>query len=329
MDYRDRSIVLRAIGGVLLLAGLGVAFLGPVEVYCFYLFTEGGRFHYEGFGFGSFMFGNIASQIIGYYLIAAILIPLGYGHLTLRRWARPLAEALLWFWLIAGIPLSVLFFFILVASKELTLMAGLAAIIALVLGYAVVPVLLIRFYRGRNVRLTLESLDPHPSWLEKLPVSILVLALLYTLTFAGLHALLFFRGIFPVMGIWVIDLPGFVLIALSILTSVGLLWGTLQLKAWAWWGAFLYFGFLSVSTVVSLSTTSYQDLLSLMPFAPLELDALDGLPLQGIHLAILAGIPLVLTLGLIIASRRLFGVNRNEAGDAPDRLSARDMTPKQ
>ena len=40
-------------------------------MYCFYLFSEGGRFHYEGFGFGSFMFGNIASQIVGYYLIAA------------------------------------------------------------------------------------------------------------------------------------------------------------------------------------------------------------------------------------------------------------------
>jgi hypothetical protein len=42
------------------------------------LFSEGGSFSYEGFGFGSFMFGNIASQVIGYYLIAAVLIVVGY-----------------------------------------------------------------------------------------------------------------------------------------------------------------------------------------------------------------------------------------------------------
>ena len=49
MDYQDRSLILVFIGVVLLLLGLAAAFLGPVEMYCFYLFSEGGRFHYEGF----------------------------------------------------------------------------------------------------------------------------------------------------------------------------------------------------------------------------------------------------------------------------------------
>ena len=65
--YKDRMWFLTVIGGFLLLAGIAVAFLGPAEMYCFYLFSEGGRFHYEGFGFGSFMFGNIAGQIIRHY----------------------------------------------------------------------------------------------------------------------------------------------------------------------------------------------------------------------------------------------------------------------
>ena len=110
-----------------------MAFIGPLEMYCFYLFSEGGRFHYEGFGFGSFMFANIAAQIVGYYLIALVAIPLGYGHVkrlrwarTLSltngassrvriqegyghvkrlRWARTLSLTLLGFWLVAGIPL--------------------------------------------------------------------------------------------------------------------------------------------------------------------------------------------------------------------------------
>ena len=110
MEYRDRRLVLVGLGLLLLAAGLGCAFLGPVEVYVFYLFSEGGRFAYEGFRFGSFMFGNIALQVVGYYLAAAVLVPMGYGHLRLRRWARPLAEALLWTWTVLGVPLLLVLF---------------------------------------------------------------------------------------------------------------------------------------------------------------------------------------------------------------------------
>ena len=52
------------IGAFLFLSGIAIGFLGPLEMYCFYLFSKGGRFSYEGFGFGSFMFGNIAMQIM-------------------------------------------------------------------------------------------------------------------------------------------------------------------------------------------------------------------------------------------------------------------------
>ena len=70
LSFRDRRLILGAIGALLLVVGAIAAFYGPIEMYCFYMFSEGGRFHYQGFGFGSFMFGNIATQIIGYYLIA-------------------------------------------------------------------------------------------------------------------------------------------------------------------------------------------------------------------------------------------------------------------
>ena len=158
-DYKDRTRVMAVIGVFLLLVGIAVGFLGPIEMYCFYLFSEGGRFHYEGFGFGSFMFGNIAGQIVGYYLIAALFIPLGYGHLKMRRWARTLSLTLLWSWLVVGAPLIVVVFFILAASKDLSLPAALMALVFLGLSYLVFPGLLIRFYQGRNVRRTFETKD--------------------------------------------------------------------------------------------------------------------------------------------------------------------------
>jgi len=73
-----------SIGALLLVVGSVAAVMGPLETHCFSLFSESGRFHYPGYGYGSFMFGNIACQIAGYYLIALILIPLGYGHLMLH-----------------------------------------------------------------------------------------------------------------------------------------------------------------------------------------------------------------------------------------------------
>jgi hypothetical protein len=106
------------------------------------------------------MFGNIGSQIIGYYLIAVVCIGLGYGHLALRRWARIQSLALLWFWLVEGLPLTFIFLFVLFSSKELSLVMALIATGLLGLCYLVVPGSLIRFYQGRNVRLTFETKDP-------------------------------------------------------------------------------------------------------------------------------------------------------------------------
>jgi len=185
MNHKDRSLVLALIGAPLLLIGIAATLLGPVEMYCFYLFSDGGRFHYKGFGFGSFMFGNIAAQIVGYYLIAMILIPLGYDHLKLRRWTRPLSLALLWSWLVVGMPLALVFFFILLASKEISVPAAMVTVVLLAASYFVIPGLLIRFYRSRDVRLTFEARDPRSGWIERLPVPVLVLAILQSFYYSG------------------------------------------------------------------------------------------------------------------------------------------------
>jgi|GEM_PF-1835175 len=143
--YQDRTRWFKVSGVLLLLSGIAVGLLGPLEMYC---------------------------------LIAALLIPLGYGHLKMRRWVRPLALALLWAWLVVGAPLSAVASFILAASKDLSLPAVLAVLVFLGLSYLVAPGLLIRFYRGRNIRHTLATKDPRSYWIEGLPTPILVLSCL-------------------------------------------------------------------------------------------------------------------------------------------------------
>ena len=122
----ESAMTMRTDAETLLIGGVA-AVMGPVEIYCFYLFSRGGPFYYEGFGVGAFMFSNLACQIAGYYLIAALCLPLGYGHVRLRRWARTLAETLLWAWLVVGVPLTILFLLVLFSAKELSLATGAGA----------------------------------------------------------------------------------------------------------------------------------------------------------------------------------------------------------
>jgi MFS family permease len=224
-DFVDRSRLLTIIGVLLLVGGVAVGLLGPVEMYSFYLFSKGGRFHYQGFGFGSFMFANIASQIIGYYLIAIILITLGYGHLKLRQWARVLALAWLWSWLVVGGPLIMVVFFILVGSKDLSFPVALISLIFLGLSYLIFPGLLIRFYKGRNVCKTLETNDTKKAWIETLPIPILVLSSLYSFYLIMFHILILFNGMFPVFGNFRFGLQGIVLLDISIAGLVCIIWG--------------------------------------------------------------------------------------------------------
>jgi hypothetical protein len=305
-NHKDQSLVLVVIGVLLLLVGIAAAFLGPAEMYCFYLFSEGGRFHYEGFGFGSFMFGNMACQIIGYYVIAILSIPLGYGHVTVRRWARTLSLTLLWFWLVVGVPLVIVFFFMLVTAKDLSLAAVLIAVIALGASYLVLPGLLIPFYRGRDVRLTFEARDPRSYPIEKLPMPIPVLCALYSFYIVVLHVPIFFNGIFPLFGDFLFELQGILLLDIAILLLACLVWGTLRRRTWAWWGSLVYFGLLTSSSILTFAKSDYLDVLAMMRFPPTEMKALQGLPFQGFHFAVFIGIPLLITLGLIISSKRHF-----------------------
>ena len=85
------------------------------------------------------------------------------------------------------------------------------------------------------------------------------------------------------------------------------------MRLWAWWGSLLYWGLLTFSSMAALSRSSLAAILSGMKFASLEMEALGGVPLHGAHLAVLVGIPLLVTLGLIAYSRRFFSQSRERA----------------
>lgn len=82
--FTNLSPIFRLAGVVLLLAGLASLFIASVEIQTYSQFEDGGRFAYVGSG--SLMFAFITVQVLGYYFIALICLPLGCSHLRLQRW---------------------------------------------------------------------------------------------------------------------------------------------------------------------------------------------------------------------------------------------------
>jgi hypothetical protein len=173
--------------------------------------------------------------------------------------------------------------------------------------YFVVPWLLIWFYNSRDVRLTFEQRDPEPGRLASLPLPILVLSTLYLLGAVLLHVPIFFRGIFPFFGVFLFYVQGFILLDVSIWISVILAWGTLRQKGWAWWGALIFVGLLIVSIAITLLQMDYHDVLAQMRFAALEEQALQGIPVRGVHFALFIGGPIIVTWIVLLCSKKYFG----------------------
>lgn len=288
------------------MVGVVAAVMGPIEVYCFYLFGPEGKFHYQGFGFGSLMFANVAVQVAGYYLIAIVFIPLGYGHLTRRHWARTLVEALLWCWMVVGIPLILFFLLVLLQAKPISANAlSLFGLLCLLL-YPVVPACLLYFYRRVEIREMFDSQDRKQSWVEQLPLSILVQGILLAF-FALVHHLpLLFNGVIPFFGSFLNEADGFVLSGFVILGLVFITIGVFASKMWAWWASILYLVLMGISSVLTLTRVSFQELKTMVDFPPIEMQALQSVPLESVHILLVLLMPMLLVLIVSIRSYRDF-----------------------
>jgi hypothetical protein len=308
MKISDRNciVLIKLVGVALLLVGVVSALLGPAETYVFQMFREGGRFHYEGFGFGSLMFGNIAIQIAGYYIVAVLCIPLGYGHLRLRWWARAAMTTLLIDWLIVGLPLSLIALMMLVTSKGVSPVGLPFVALGFILLYPVLPIVLLLLYRSQLVRRAFPVPESPSNWLSSTPEARKVATSLLLFLVITLHFPLLFGGFFPLFGQAVLGLPGVLMLDLAIITALVLTWGFAQSYYWSWWSAIVFLSLLTASSVVTFLTTSPSDILAEMPFAPREMEALSRIPVRGYHLALSVGMIPAATLVVVAVSRRGF-----------------------
>ncbi|MGD8855951.1 MAG: hypothetical protein PVG33_06460 [Chloroflexota bacterium] len=305
------GLIFRLGGLLLLLAGLAGLFIAPMEIPVYSQFEAGGRFTYEGFGFGSLMFGNITVQIAGYYFIALICIPLGYGHLRLQRWVRPAGEILLIDWLVLGLPLTLVALAMLLTSKDLPMAALPLLVIIFLLLYPLLPVGLLLLYRSRRVRILFEREGSGPAVLEGKPLAHLVLSSLLAFFTLFLHGSLLFNGAFPFFGRYLFDFPGLLSTQSAILVLIVVAWGIFRGRPWAWWAALVTLVLMILTATVTFLLTTPADLFAGMHLAETEREILVNVPLQSYQLLLFFVPPLLVSLTLLIAWRREFGLRVN------------------
>jgi len=175
---KDRSRALRLFGGILIASGIlcaGLSFLVLVS-----------RFLAPG---------ERQKPFVVYVALAAALITLGIGTIRGRRWARhltligsaaSLAGALL------GAPFTLWLVSRFVATEPRLSSHGatvrfavLLPVVGVLLLLTLLPLAFLLFYRRRDVRETVERLDPDPGWTDRQPLPLIAAAVFFATSALG------------------------------------------------------------------------------------------------------------------------------------------------
>ena len=300
------GLLIKILGILQLAIGLLSLGIAPLEIYSFYLFSEGERFHYDGFGIGSFLYGLIFAQIIGYYFIAFIFITIGYGHLKLKNWALKLSKSCIWFWILFGLPIM-MFFLPLLSMKEIDVKYPIffSAFIIL-LFIVIIPGLLLSFYNQKNVKKLFRNRNYSDVVIRNIPIKAYLLLLVYTLYVMIFHIMLFYKGIFPFFGTFLTNFKGLLCYDLCILLSFLLIYGLLKRQYWSWILSITFFILMSISTITTFINYQYVSIIELLDFPKVENDIFMKLPLKSSYILIaIIGI-LLLTIILIIKTKNYY-----------------------
>ncbi len=300
-------------GIVQLFIGLVALYYGPLEIYVFYLFSEEGPFYYPGFGVGSVWFAILVAHNLAYYILAAMLLPLGIGSIRLRHWALPLSRLYLWLWLAGGIILliNLLFLYPVVygsnidsatATLRFLLVVGIAALFMFIL-----PVLLLWFYHGEKVEAVFRTKDPRVYRINQSPMPVLLLLIINGCMILAFHLAIFLQTIFPLFGNLIWGRQAVYILAFCILLFVVISFGVWERRKWAWWLSLFAYSALTLSCLLTFGNSSVPEILNQMRLPAYEMEFLGSIEfLDHINLLTLIILPLLAAIGLIIASRKQF-----------------------
>jgi hypothetical protein len=223
-----------------------------------------------------------------FYLGAAIFFTwLGIGSVMCKRWARALMLVVSWIWLIMGLVGLAFWLVNLPRFAESMCLHGepppssVMTIITVVstvfmsLFYVVLPFIFLLLYRGENVRLTCEALDPHPRWTDRSPLPVLAVSVLLVQGAVGFVTAIGYAAI-PLCGIMVKGPTAVCAILLLTAISTWLAVEIYRLKTAAWWttAAFTVLGM--VNAVLTFGRVTLEDWYAAAGFAEEQIQVMQA-----------------------------------------------------
>ena len=283
-------LIVKILGIIQLLIGFSTLVIAPIEIYSFYLFSEGGVFYYDGFGIGSFIHGLIVAQIFAFYVIGLLFIILSISSI--------------WFWIIFGLPVMV-FFLPLLAMKEINtqypiLLLTFAALFLIV----AIPGLLLFFYNQKSVIELFHSPDKKGNVSQIMPVRSYLVLFVLSLFILLFHILIFYQGIFPLFGKFLTGLSGITIYGFLILIMIMLIYGLLNKVYISLIVSIILFSILTVSSIITILSYKYTEIIELLKFPKLENDIFLKFPFKSIYLLIPVLYILTASLIIIIGSKK-------------------------
>lgn len=301
------ELFMKILGITLLIIGLVGLFYGPLEIYCFYLFSGGGPFYYEGFQIGSFWFAYLTIQNSAYYIVTFLLIPIGIGTVELQNWARKLSLNLLYIWIVLGISITSSFIFALPEFlKNLNSAIFTVILLFLALFGIIIPAVLIKIYKSKKLKKVFKNRSEN--FIERIPQSILLVCSLNIIFILILHASTLFQYIFPLFGKIILQRESVIYVTMAVFILAILSYGFWKKYFWAFYGLIIYYGLMLISIMMTFSKYSILDIIGLLNFPPYEQSQMISVltPLLNFNLTALFGSFLVFTLLSAIYSRKYF-----------------------
>lgn len=255
-DFKDRKVWLLVFGIGLCILGILCAMAIPMMLLSVIMQTlvpnvEGGNANSNAL--------QMIPALLFYALAAAWFVSMGVGSIKRKRWARALTLISSWIWLISGIcGLAVMasmipllrsameienaastastgtafnkgvpdIFFLIMTIVMITFMAVI---------YVLLPLVLVIFYSGKNVKATCQCWDEKVRWTDKSPLSVIGMSLLFVLWAISLPALGVHNWSFVFFGKVIDSFAGAAAILCLCATLILLAWRLYKLDAWAWW----------------------------------------------------------------------------------------------
>jgi hypothetical protein len=221
-----------------------------------------------------------------YVSIGVVMIWAGVGSMRRRRWVRPIMLFVAGTWLIVGVFVLLLAFWMMEdllmvaggetvrSSPEIAAAARVAAIGAIVAGGIFSPILFIWAYRDPAIQTTCERYDSGGSWSDRCPAS--VLALSAALAAGGLFSLpMVLRPVLPVGGYLVTGWTGRLVLLAGIVICVVLARSVFRMERAGWWATLIFLVVLGVSTGWSFAAVDVEEMFRILGYPEDQVAALS------------------------------------------------------